>query len=180
MDNEYNSNQETIINEIKMDKKSATFNFSNLQEDDESEIDYIENNNKNKDISNISRNKIRMRGMIDHNNYDSETNNNYNDNKIMKLQALKIKSINKKCELKLSIRHTIFIVMMWVACISSLIIGMILHFPLDSGVTASSILWTISFIFLLLSLLFSYFYYKIRYDLISKQDEVRYLSYFPF
>lgn len=188
MNTESNIHQETIINEIKSDKKSSTFNFSPKSKiNDEDLNSEIENNNDNNGNSINFKGKnvtLKKRTNIDNilrnNDYDSEiSDNQYVDDKLLKRELIRQKSFQKKLELKLSIRHTIFIVMLWIGFITSLIIGMILHFPLDSGITASSILWTISFIFLIISIIFTYFYCRIRFDLISKHDEVRYLSYFP-
>lgn len=78
----------------------------------------------------------------------------------------------------LSIKYLIFIIILYVIFLITLIIGFILHFDLKLHVTASGILWTFSFIMLVLSIFYTLIYKKIKK---SKDPEEKYnlIRYFP-
>lgn len=92
--------------------------------------------------------------------------NNYtNTNNIDRKNQLKNKLIKRKLNNKNVIiyKGTIgitILIILWLAFVSSFVIGFILHFNFQKGITASSIMWSLSFVFFILSLIYSIIYFK--------------------
>jgi uncharacterized membrane protein len=77
-----------------------------------------------------------------------------------------------------SSKYLIFIITIWVVAFISFIIGFILHFGISVGITASSIVWTFSFILCVLASVFTYLYKKAQ-NLEDVNEKIKLLKFFP-
>lgn len=80
--------------------------------------------------------------------------------------------------LSFSSRHTAYLISLWVIFMISFICGFVVHFDTEKNVTASSILWTFSAIIFMVSLAYSYAYYKCA-KAKSEEELQKYLKYIP-
>lgn len=112
------------------------------------------------------------------NNKNIASINTYKKQKRQLLQEKKARASYNKW---INIKHYIFITVLWIGFVTSLIIGFLLHFKFETGITASSIMFSFSFVLFLLSLFYSILLIK----LINKEkanDLSRYklFNLFPF
>lgn len=152
--NSFISNNNTICQENLQQQR-------NLKDDEEATYiesnDYLDNNKKT-----INKPSLNNKDYIEY-----------------RRQMRKNEKLENIMNLRLSFRHLLFVFILWLGFIASLGIGFLLHFELESGVTASSILWVLSFIFLIFSVIYTFFYCKIKYDKLEDRDKIKVLKYFP-
>ena len=77
-----------------------------------------------------------------------------------------------------SSKHTAYLYSVWIVFIAVFITGFIVHFETDSGITASSILWTFSGVLLFFAVIYSYLYYKCK-KAKTKEELYKYLRFIP-
>ena len=77
-----------------------------------------------------------------------------------------------------SSKHTAYLYSVWIVFLAVFITGFIVHFETDSGITASSILWTFSGVLLFFAVIYSYLYYKCK-KARSKEELYKYLRFIP-
>ncbi len=94
-------------------------------------------------------------------------------------KVTKEKSERLKLDMQLSLRHLIFTVILWIGFIGSLIVGFLLHFKIQSGITASSILWSLSFIFFIVGTAYTVLYCKLKCGAITNKERIYWLKFFP-
>ncbi len=87
-----------------------------------------------------------------------------------------LKSINRGI---ISVKYKIFLATLWIIFLISFIVGFITHFEIKLPVTASGIIWTFSFIFLILASIYSYLYFKINKS-DNSEEKLNLLRLFPF
>jgi hypothetical protein len=112
------------------------------------------------------------------NNKNILDKNSHKKEKRQLLQEKKDRSLYSKW---INIKHYIFISTLWLGFIASLIIGFILHFEFETGVTASSIMFSLSFVLFLFSTIYSILIIKIKNKEESNDlSRLKLLNLFPF
>lgn len=81
--------------------------------------------------------------------------------------------------LNFSVKYTVFIITMWMAFVGTFIVGMIVHFKINEGITPSAILWTFSFILAIVALIYTIIYCTIRRNNTSEETRQKLLRTFP-
>jgi len=68
----------------------------------------------------------------------------------------------RKTKYVLSLKHKIFLIILWLIFLSSFVVGFIIHFDVKSSVNASSIIWSFSSIIFCICLIYSVIFYKAK------------------
>lgn len=165
-DSSKNKNDSNRFSQKELYKSNS--NNANAEEVEE------EYNNKNFNRTNKSNNSVSVKNS----NYSilESSSPEYKEYR-RKLKKTIIETKDK--ETQLSIKHLIFVIILWVGFVGSLIVGLILHFELSSGVTASSILWSLSIIFCIIASAYTFLYCKIKYDGLGSKKKLYLLKFFP-
>lgn len=112
------------------------------------------------------------------NNKNIIDKNSYKKEKRQLLQEKKDRSSYNKW---INIKHYIFITVLWTGFLSSLIIGFLLHFEFETGITASSIMFSLSFLLFLLSILYSILLIKLKNkERVNDLSRFKLFNLFPF
>lgn len=77
-----------------------------------------------------------------------------------------------------SIKYLILLITMWAIFLATFIVGFVVHYEVDNSVTASSVIWTLSFIVFVISIIFTLLYYKARKARNIEESE-KFLRYLP-
>ena len=106
------------------------------------------------DLSSYGRLSIRMKDKLSRYEYDEDILINF------------------------SSKHTAYLYSVWIVFLAVFITGFIVHFETDSGITASSILWTFSGVLFFFAVIYSYLYYKCK-KAKNKEELYKYLRFIP-
>lgn len=189
----YNTNK-TLNNKFK-----EPFNNVNPRNSNSHTSQGYNNNDSNNKNSNIKAqsNKVENLGIVDsikRPNSSENKQNNDNDNitddlpkskaELRRYYSDKNKKVEKAKTLKylargqISIKYKVFLITLWIIFLASFIVGFITHFDLKLPVTASGIIWSFSFIVLVIAIVYSVIFYKISKSNLP-EEKYRLLQNFP-
>jgi hypothetical protein len=77
-----------------------------------------------------------------------------------------------------SFKYTVFICLLWIIFLAFLISGSIVHVEDANNINAATILWSLSFVVLIISVLYTYLYIKAR-SAQTKEQKLKLLKYLP-
>lgn len=173
---------EAQVNELEIKKK---IDSTSLKNEDFSNNNFNNDNSSNQ--KNTLPNKLDCLGIIEP---IEKSNSDYSLKSKSKSELRKINSeIRKKNEKqkllkslsrgKLSIKYKIFLITLWIVFLASFIVGFITHFEIKLPITASGIIWSFSFVILIVALIYSMVYYKVAKS-VDAEEKFRLLKYYPF
>ena len=77
-----------------------------------------------------------------------------------------------------SMKYLIMLITLWIIFLATFIVGFIVHYEVENSVNASSIIWTLSVVVFVISMIFTVLYVRAR-KASSTEESEKFLKYFP-